>query len=75
MAGLIVSAVINFWVGIGSNVLIPPPPILHVGTQMCDYFNNTCNLGSENSTNVVAIVRLDNATTTMTPDVPVDDNL
>jgi len=42
---------------------------------MCDYFNNTCNLGSENSTNVVAIVRLDNATTTMTPDVPVDDNL
>lgn len=78
LSGLLVSAGINFWVGIGSNVLVPPPKVLHVGTQMCDYFNNTCGQSdrSENFTATTSMFTtvMENTTTTMVPDSSVEDD-
>ncbi|KAH3791210.1 sodium-coupled monocarboxylate transporter 1-like [Dreissena polymorpha] len=57
LSGLIISSLLNFWVGIGSSVALPVPDVIHVSTDMCSYFNNTC-AASEN-------VTLDTVTTTM----------
>ncbi|XP_045209396.2 sodium-coupled monocarboxylate transporter 1-like [Mercenaria mercenaria] len=42
LCGLIVSAVLTFWVGVGGTVLVPLPEIKHVSADMCLNFNTTC---------------------------------
>ena len=42
ISGLVVSAVLTFWVGIGGTVILPVPEIKKVSTATCEYFNRTC---------------------------------
>ena len=42
LSGLIVSAVLTFWVGIGGTVILPVPEVQRVSTAMCENFNRTC---------------------------------
>ena len=49
MCGLIISAVMAFWVGVGGTVLLPVPPIYHVSTEMCSIIKNNCSTSSNSS--------------------------
>lgn len=43
LCGLIFSAVLTFWVGIGGTILLPVPPVTGVSTAKCDMFPKNCN--------------------------------
>ena len=49
ISGLVVSAVLTFWVGIGGTVILPVPEIKKVSIATCEYFNRTCPGDKEGS--------------------------
>ncbi|XP_063423134.1 sodium-coupled monocarboxylate transporter 1-like isoform X2 [Mytilus trossulus] len=49
LCGLIASAVMAFWVGVGGTVLLPVPEVMHVSTEMCSIIQRNCS-SSSNST-------------------------
>ncbi|CAG2191042.1 SLC5A6 [Mytilus edulis] len=49
LCGLITSAVMAFWVGVGGTVLLPVPEVMHVSTEMCSIIQRNCS-SSSNST-------------------------
>ncbi|XP_048776215.2 sodium-coupled monocarboxylate transporter 1-like [Ostrea edulis] len=52
LCGLILSAVLTFWVGVGGTVLLPVPPVTGVSTAKCDMYPKNCNGTVFNSTNL-----------------------
>ncbi|KAL3871315.1 hypothetical protein ACJMK2_039322 [Sinanodonta woodiana] len=50
LTGLIVSAILTFWIGVGGTVILPVPEVTHVNTDSCKFYNNTCVNSFDNTT-------------------------
>ncbi|KAJ8316536.1 hypothetical protein KUTeg_005908 [Tegillarca granosa] len=78
LCGLIVSAVMAFWVGVGGTVVLPPPPIHGVSAAVCDVIQRNCSSSSNNNTGVSTtlsstLISTTMAATTSTPSINGDD--
>ncbi|KAJ8300303.1 hypothetical protein KUTeg_021822 [Tegillarca granosa] len=78
LCGLIVSAVMAFWVGVGGTVVLPPPPIHGVSAAVCDVIQRNCSSLSNNNTGVSTtlsstLISTTMAATTSTPSINGDD--
>ncbi|XP_060064282.1 sodium-coupled monocarboxylate transporter 1-like [Ylistrum balloti] len=46
--GLVCSAVLTFWVGVGGSVILPIPPIKKVSASICQHFQRNCTSSADN---------------------------
>ncbi|KAK3087770.1 hypothetical protein FSP39_010429 [Pinctada imbricata] len=53
--GLIVSAVMAFWVGVGGTVILPVPPVVGVSTEYCSNFTKCPSGLSNNMTTLINV--------------------
>lgn len=63
LCGLIASAVLTFWVGIGGSVILPVPPVTGVSIAKCDMFPKNCNGTVFNATDLNSTTLMSTMTT------------